>query len=121
MRIVYAASAALWAIYLLSAALWRLPWSLDISLFRRVTTYECPLDGLTRSIYAAAHGKFGAAFDLNPMLPLYIGILLYLIYVSVGLATGRTDSVRPAPLLISVFATMALTIVARVIAGHPLR
>ena len=121
MRLVYGASAALWTGYLLLAALWRPPWDLDISLFRRITTYECPLDGLTRSIYAAAHGKFGTAFDLNPMFPLYIAILVYLIFLSVTLSTGRTDSIRPAPVLISVFATMALTIVARVIAGHPLR
>jgi len=93
----------------------------DISLVRRLTTYEDPLDGLTRSIYASAHGNLLAAFKLNPMFPAYIGIVLYGIYVSSKMSLGKIDSVNPRPVLTIVAITLTLTIVIRLLAGLPIR
>lgn len=93
----------------------------DISLVRRLTGYEDPLDGLTRSIYSSAHGSFSTAFKLNPLFPVYIGIAFYGIYVSSRLCLGKIDSVNPFPVLTIVAITMSLTIAIRLIAGFPIR
>jgi hypothetical protein len=93
----------------------------DISLMRRLTTYEDPLDGLTRSIFASAHGDIEAAFKLNPMFLAYIGILIYGIYASLGIFVGKIKSINPVPILSVVAITLTLTIVIRILAGLPIR
>ena len=88
---------------------------------RGLTTYEDPLDGLTRSIYASTHGDITAAFKLNPMFPAYVGIVVYGAYITLGICLGKINSVNPVPILTVVAITMALTIVIRVLARLPLR
>lgn len=107
--------------YLVLAATWQPDWMPDISLVRRLTTYEDPLDGLTRSIYSSAHGNFSAAFKLNPMFPAYIGIVLYGIYASSRMFLGKIKSIDPLPVLTVVAITLTLTIVIRLLAGLPIR
>ena len=92
-----------------------------ICLFRRLTGYECPLNGLTRSIYATAHGDLPAAFELNPLFPAYVLVLLYLVVISLRLSTGHLESVDPRPILGVVVAIMALTVIVKLIAGLPMR
>ena len=121
MRVVLGASVLLWISYLILAATWQPDWMPDISLVRRITTYEDPLDGLTRSIYAFAHGDIPGAFKLNPMFPAYIGIVVYGIYVSLRMLFKMTSSINPLPILTIVTITLILTMVIRVLAGLPLR
>ena len=121
MRLVFGASALLWVMYLCLAATWQPDWMPDISLVRRLTTYEDPLDGLTRSIYAFAHGDIKAAFKLNPMFPAYIGIVFYGIFVSLRMFFRKTSSINPLPIVTVVAITLILTIVIRVLAGFPIR
>ena len=121
MRILFGASALLWVMYLSLAATWQPDWMPDISLVRRLTTYEDPLDGLTRSIYAFAHGDIIAAFKLNPMFPAYIGIVFYGIFVSLRMFFREPSSINPIPILTVVAITLILTIVIRVLAGLPIR
>ena len=117
MRLVFGVCSLLWTAYLGMAAFWQPGWMPDISLFRRITTYECPLDGLTRSIYAAAHGEFTSAFEFNPLFPVYVGIIVFLIYLSARFASGKSETPNPKPILILVGVTMLLTIVIRVLAA----
>jgi hypothetical protein len=121
MRLVLGASIFLWISYLILAATWQPQWMPDISLVRRITTYEDPLDGLTRSIYAFAHGDITGAFKLNPMFPMYIGIVVYGIYASLRMLFKTTSSVNPLPILTIVAITLILTMVIRVLADLPLR
>jgi len=121
MRLVFGASAIVWAMYLVLAATWQPDWMPDISLVRRLTTYEDPLDGLTRSIFASAHGDFEAAFKLNPMFLAYIGIVLYGIYASVGIFIGKIKSINPVPIFAVVGLTLTLTMIIRILAGLPIR
>ena len=121
MRLVFGASALLWVMYLCLAATWQPDWMPDISLVRRLTTYEDPLDGLTRSIYASAHGDISTAFKLNPMFPAYIGIVFYGIFVSLRMFFRESSSINPKPILTVVAITLILTIVIRVLAGLPIR
>jgi len=121
MRLVLGASIFLWISYLILAATWQPQWMPDISLVRRITTYEDPLDGLTRSIYACAHGDITGAFKLNPMFPMYIGIVVYGIYASLRMLFKTTSSVNPLPILTIVAITLLLTMVIRVLADLPLR
>ena len=107
--------------YLVLAATWQPDWMPDISLMRRVTGYEDLLDGLTRSIYASAHGDISGAFRLNPMFPAYVGIVFYGIYVSVRICLGRISSINPVPILTVVAITLTLTIGIRVLAGLPIK
>ena len=100
--------------YLVLAATWQPEWMPDISLVRRITTYEDPLDGLTRRIYAFAHGDITAAFKLNPMFPAYIGIVFYGIFASSRMFFRKTSSINPIPILTVVTITLILTIVIRV-------
>ena len=121
MRLVLGASIFLWISYLILAATWQPQWMPDISLVRRITTYEDPLDGLTRSIYAFAHGDITGAFKLNPTFPMYIGIVVYGIYASLRMLFKTTSSVNPLPILTIVAITLILTMVIRVLADLPLR
>jgi hypothetical protein len=121
MRILFGASALLWVMYLSLAATWQPDWMPDISLVRRLTTYEDPLDGLTRSIYAFAHGDIIAAFKLNPMFPAYIGIVFYGIFASLRMSFRKTDSINPMPILTVVAITLILTMVIRLLVGLPIR
>ena len=121
MRILFGASALLWVMYLSLAATWQPDWMPDISLVRRLTSYEDPLDGLTRSIYAFAHGDIIAAFKLNPMFPAYIGIVFYGIFASLRIFFRKTDSINPIPILAVVAITLILTIVIRVLTGVQIR
>ena len=117
MRVVFGISALIWVMYLLLASTWQPSWMPDFSLIRRLTTYEDPLDGLTRSIYASAHGNIVAAFKLNPLFPAYIGIVFYGIYISLRICLGTVDSVNPKPILAITGVAMALTIAIRVLVG----
>ena len=121
MRILFGASALLWVMYLSLAATWQPDWMPDISVVRRLTSYEDPLDGLTRSIYAFAHGDIIAAFKLNPMFPAYIGIVFYGIFASLRIFFRKTDSINPIPILTVVAITLILTIVIRVLTGVQIR
>lgn len=107
--------------YLVLAATWQPDWVPDISLVRRLTSYEDPLDGLTRSIYASAHGDIAGAFRLNPMFPAYIGIVFYGIYASSRICLGKISSINPVPVLTVVAVTLTLTMVIRILAGLPVR
>ena len=117
MRIVYGLSAVLWVLYLVLAATWQSGWMPDISLMRRITTFECPFNGLTRSFFAVAHGEIIAAFRLNPMFPVYVAILGYLIVTTTRLSFGFIDSVNAKPILAVTAATMGLTIIVKLIDG----
>ncbi|HAI99927.1 MAG TPA: hypothetical protein DCL97_04595 [Dehalococcoidia bacterium] len=121
MKIVYGLSAVLWVLYLVLAATWQPGWMPDISLMRRITTFECPLNGLTRSIFAVAHGEIIAAFRLNPMFPVYVAILGYLIVTTTRLSFGFIDSVNAKPILAVTAATIGLTIIVKFIDGWDLR
>ena len=89
--------------------------------YARITTFECPLNGLTPSIFAVAHGEIIAAFRLNPMFPVYVAILGYLIVTTTRLSFGFIDSVNAKPILAVTAATMGLTIIVKLIAGWDLR
>ena len=91
MRIVYGLSAVLWVLYLVLAATWQPGWIPDISLMRQITTFGCPLNGLTSSIFAVAHGEIISAFRLNPMFSVYVAILGYLIVTTTRLSFGFID------------------------------
>jgi hypothetical protein len=121
MRLVLGSSALIWMIYLILAATWQPEWMPDISLVRRITTYEDPLDGLTRSIFAFAHGDISAAFKLNPMFPVYIGIVVFGISASLGIFFNKISSINPVPVLIVVVITLILTMAIRVLADLPIR
>ena len=121
MRLVFGASALIWMIYLILAGTWQPEWMPDISLVRRITTYEDPLDGLTRSIYAFTHGDISAAFKLNPMFPVYIGIVVFGVSASLSIFFNKTSSINPVPVLIVVVITLILTKAIHVFADLPIR
>ena len=122
MKTVYGLSAVLWVLYLVLAATWKPGWMPDISLMRRITTFECPLNGLTRSFFAVAHGEIIAAFRLNPMFPVYVAILGYLIVTTTTrLSFGFIESVNAKPILAVTAATIGLTIIVKFIDGWDLR
>ena len=88
---------------------------------RRITTFECPLNGLTPSIFAVAHGEIIAALRLYPMFPVNIAILGYLIVTTTRLSFGFIDSVNAKPILAVTAATMGITVIVKLIAGWYLR
>ena len=121
MRLVFGSSIVLWVSYLILAATWQPERMPDISLVRRITTYEDPLDGLTRSIYAYAHGDIWGAFKLNPLFPVYVGIVIYGILASLRMLFKPTSSINPLPILIIVAITLILTMVIRISVDLPIR
>ena len=120
-KLVYHLSAALWITYLIMAASWRPDWIPDLNPIRRFTGYQCPLTGLTRSVYAAAHGDLIRAFELNPMFPAYILILIYAIALFIRLGAGKVESPSPKPVMLAIVVTMVMTVVVRLVAGLPMR
>ena len=120
-KFAYWGSIVLWLLYVIVAASWRPGGIPDLNPIRRLTGYQCPLTGLTRSIYYAAHGEWRTAFELNPMFPGYLLIVLYGVVVFFLLATGRIGHVDPKPVLLAIALTMTLTIAIRLAAGLPMR
>jgi len=88
---------------------------------RRITTFECPLNGLTHSFFAVAHGEIIAPFRQNPTFPVYVAILGYFIVTTTRLSFGFMDSVNAKPILAVAAATMGLTIIVKLIAVWDLR
>ena len=120
-KLAYSGSIVLWLLYVVIAASWRPSGIPDLNPIRRLTGYQCPLTGLTRSIYYAAHGEWRTAFELNPMFPAYVSIVFYCSVIFFLLTTGRISRVDPKPILLAVAVTMTLTIVIRLAAGLPMR
>ena len=63
--------------------------------FRIATGKPCPLCGLTRAIALATHGRWRAAFALNPLWPLFAATMLLLGFLLLADAlAGRRRSAR---------------------------
>ncbi len=120
-KVAYWGSIVLWLLYVIVAASWRPNGIPDLNPIRRLTGYQCPLTGLTRSIYFAGHGEWKTAFELNPMFPAYLLIVFYGVVVFLLLVTGRVSHVDPKPVLLAIAVTMTLTVVIRLVAGLPMK
>ena len=93
----------------------------DISLLRRLSTYEDPFDGITRSIYASAHGDIDSEFKLNPIFLAYVGIMLYGIYISLRLFPGKINSINLRSVIEIIAITSILTTILKISFGLPIR
>jgi hypothetical protein len=62
--------------------------------FRWLTTFPCPLCGMTRALCALAHGEPGLAWRLHPLSPLVLALLLAVAITGLFRIAGRCP---PAP------------------------
>lgn len=94
-RIIWAAAigGVLAAAYFMPASVL----GMDLCLFRRITTLECPLCGMTRSMHLASHGDMAGALSHNPMgVVLVLGLIALVPLVlrgGPGPATVRTAGI----------------------------
>lgn len=63
--------------------------------FRIATGQPCPLCGLTRAIAQATHGRWHAAFALNPLWPVFAAaMLLFGFLLPLDALTGKHSAAR---------------------------
>jgi hypothetical protein len=78
-RIIWTAAigSALAAAYFMPASVL----GMDLCLFKRLTSVECPFCGMTRSVHLAAHGDISSALTYNPMGVVLVLALLVMVPV----------------------------------------
>ena len=78
-RIIWTAAigAALAAAYFMPASVL----GMDLCLFKRLTSVECPFCGMTRSMHLAARGDISSALTQNPMGVVLVLVLLAMLPV----------------------------------------
>src|SRR5207237_709809 len=69
--------------------------ALPICPFRCATGKPCPLCGLTRAFASATHGDFHAAFDFNPLWPIFSAVaILFSVLLAIDVFAGTALAVR---------------------------